>query len=299
MKKVLLWTGVIILAGLVWYLFIKPSDYIVRFETKTSPGPVNQMIKIWNNSLDNSGEVVQTNMTELAQTLKFNDSTHQYLWRIERLTDSTSWVKVYAKDPDHSLRNKIEIPFKETEFEKRTISTVKDFNEKLGEHLDKIRVTIIGEENIPEKYCAYLSIETSQLDKAGGMMRDYGYLSGELLKYQIELDGNPMVDITEWNIEKDSIKFDFCFPIKKTDSLPDLGEIKYKQIMPQKAIKAIYNGNYIFSDRAWYALLDYAKDEGIEVLNTPLEIFYNNPTIGADEENWQAEVYMPLMEQNE
>lgn len=296
MKKMMWWTGAIVLAGLVWYLFLKPSDYLVRFEVNTFPGTVNQMVKIWNNSLENTAEVTQLSLTELSQTIKFNDSTHQYLWKIERLTDSTSWVKVYAKDQEHSISNKIAIPFSDTDFEKRTRKTLLEFNEKLREHLSKIKVTIVGEEDIPEKYCAYLSLETSQLGKAGGMMRDYNYLSGELLKYQVELDGAPMVEITEWDMEKDSIVFNFSFPIKRTDSLPDLGEIKYKQIKPRKAIKAIYNGNYIFSDRAWYGLLDYAKENGLEVANTALEIFYNNPTIGADEENWKAEVYMPIME---
>ena len=296
MKKILLWVGVILLAGLVWYLFLKPSDYLVRFEVKTFPGTVNQMVKIWNNALENPGEVEQSGLTALTQTLKFNDSTHQYEWEIARLTDSTSRVKVFAKDLDHSISNKIDIPFSDTDFEKRTRKTLIDFNEKLNEHLENFKVTIVGQDTIPAKFCAYLSQRTSQLGKAGGMMRDYNYLTGEILKYQMETDGRPIVELTEWDTELDSISFNFCFPIKRTDSLPDLGEIKYKELPSRKAIKAIYNGNYIFSDRAWYALQDYAQKENLNVLNTAVEVFHNNPNTGGDELNWKTEVYLPLAE---
>lgn len=294
MKKTLLWAGIILLAGLIWYLFLKPSDYLVRFEVKTFPGTVNQMVKIWNNALENPGQIEQTSLTSLTQTLKFNDSTHQYQWEISRINDSTSKVRVYASDLEYSLDNKIAIPFSDTDFEKRTRKTLIDFNEKLNEHIDKFKVTVLGQDTIPAIYCAYLSQRTSQLGKAGGMMRDYNYLTGELLKYQLETDGLPVVEVTQWDTEQDSISFNFCFPIKQADSLPDLGEIKYKEIAPRKAIKAIYNGNYIFSDRAWYAIQDYAQKEKLQILNNPVEVFYNNPNTGADELNWKTEVYLPL-----
>ena len=299
MRKIFLWVGVVLLTGLLWYLFIKPSDYLVRFEVKTFPGTVNQIVKIWNDALEKPGKVTQSDLTELTQTLVFGDSTHQYQWKINPINDSTSMVKVYAKDPDHRLHNKITIPFKDTDFEKRTRKTLLDFNEKLREHIGKFKVTIIGQDTIPAKYCAYLSLKTTQLGKAGGMMRDYSYISGQLLKYQVELDGPPFVEVTQWDMGRDSIRFNFCYPIKKSDSLPDLGEIKYKEVPSKKAIMAVYNGNYIFSDRAWYALQDYAAKMEIEVLNTPLEIFYNNPTLGSGELEWKAEVFLPLKEQDE
>jgi hypothetical protein len=45
--------------------------------------------------------------------------------------------------------------------------------------------------------------------------------------------------------------------------------------------------------------LDYAKKEGLEVEETPVEVFYNNPNMGADERNWKAEIYLPLKEDSE
>ncbi|MGI9546081.1 MAG: GyrI-like domain-containing protein [Flavobacteriaceae bacterium] len=299
MKKIFLWAGVVILAGLIWYLFIKPYDYLVRFEVKSSAGTANQMIKLWNNVLEPKGSLEQRSLTELNQVLKFNDSTHIYHWDISSLSDSTSLIKVYAKDLDHSINNKIAIPFSDTDFEKRTRKTLTNYLEKLKEHLDRFRITYLGETDMPAKFCAYTELETSQYGKAGGMMRDFNYISGELLKNNIELDGPPMVDITHWDKEKDSIRFHFCYPIKKTDSLPKLGDIKYKEIKSGRALKAEFNGNYIYSDRAWYGLRDLAQNQGLEVTELPLEIFYNNPNMGGDELKWKAEIYMPLKKKGE
>ena len=294
MKKIALWVGILVLAGLIWYLFIKPYDYRVRFEVKTSPGTVNQMIKIWNNVLEPKGIIEQKSLSELEQTLQFNDSTHHYKWSISKLNDSTSLVKVYATSADNSLMNKIRIPFVDTNFEKRTRATLTDYTGKLKEHIDRFRVTFLGQEDIPAKYVAYTELTTSQYDKAAGMMKDYNYIGGEIVKHQMELDGTPMVEIIHWDRQNDRITFHFCYPIKKNDSLPELGDIKYKTVKARKALKAEFNGNYIFSDRAWYVLRDYAAENGLEVTDTPLEIFYNNPNMGGDELRWRADIYMPL-----
>ncbi len=295
MKKVLIWIGVLLLIGIIWYLFIKPYDYLVRFEVKTHPGTVIQVVKLWDNLKEEVNILDQESLTELDLQIQFNGSTHLYHWKAKRLTDSTSLVKVYARDRDHSLKNKISIPFSDTEFEKRTRNALHDYAGLLTEHLSKIKITVLGEDEIPSKFCAYTVLETKQADKAKGMMRDHNYLGGQLLKYNLELDGPPMVEITYWNPEKDSIRFNFCYPVIKKGNLPELGDIKFKEINPGKALKAEFNGNYIFSDRAWYALVDYAEERGLEVTGKPIEIFYNNPNFGGEELKWKTEVFMPLV----
>jgi effector-binding domain-containing protein len=299
MKKVLPWIAVILISGIIWYLFIKPYDYLVRFEVYTNPGTVNQIIKLWDNLREEVEIQQQESLSELKTKQHFNDSTHIYLWNVEGLTDSTSLIKVYARDTENSLKNKILIPFSDTNFEKRTRNALQDFAGLLNEHLREIRVTILGEDDIPKKFCAYTTLETKQAEKAKGMMRDHNYLGGQLLKYGLELDGPPMVEVTYWDKEKDSIHFNFCYPIVKKDSLPELGDIRFKELPSKRALKAEFNGNYIFSDRAWYALKAYAEERGIETTDGPVEVFYNNPNFGGDELKWKTEVYMPIAEQGE
>jgi effector-binding domain-containing protein len=236
----------------------------------------------------------QEGFTHLEQNIKFSDSTYLYQWDIIPLTDSTSKVKVYVKDLDHSLKNKIAIPFFKTDFEKRTISTVKDFHEKLNEHIGNFKVKIIGKNELRSTYCAYVTVKTSQFGKAQGMMNDFPLLNTILANNGIVLNGRPFLEVTEWDKKTDSIQFDFCYPIIKSDSLPVHPDLKYKQFNSKNALMAIYNGNYITSDRAWYALLDYARKNNIDVTELPVEVFHNNPNMGGDALQWKTEVFMPL-----
>jgi len=45
MKKAAYALGILLAAGLVWYMFLKPYDYLVSFEVNTFPGAIRQTIK--------------------------------------------------------------------------------------------------------------------------------------------------------------------------------------------------------------------------------------------------------------
>lgn len=296
MKKVYLILGALLIGGLVWYLFIYRFDYLVTFEAKANTGTINQTIKLWNSTL-NGGEIdTYEDLQHLTQTIPFNDSTHMYDWRITPLNDSTSKIKVFAKDSANSLLNKIKVPFSDTDFEKRTRKMLLDFNEKLREHLNAIKIEVIGVEEVDSIFCAYLEVKSTQFGKAGAMMKNFPLLDPYLINNGAKLNGLPIIEITKWDTQKDSLEFNFCYPVVPSDTLPVHPELKYKMIASKKAIKAIYNGNYITSDRAWYALMDYAEKNNLKVTGNPLEFFYNNPNMGGDELNWKAEIFMPLQE---
>lgn len=296
MKKIVRLLLFIFLIVAVWYLFIKPYDYVVRFSAKTTIGTVNQSIKSWYAGIPGTEIIDQSQFDELTQQFNFGDSIHTYTWKIEKETDSTSRVKVYIKDTDHSLANKLAIPFSKTAIEKRSEATVKEFYDILNSHLKRTKVTINGEDTTRATYVAYTPLKGLQVEKAKGMMYNYSLLTQIMLKGKVELNGTPFVEVTNWNTKTDSITYNFCFPIKKRDSLPEHPEIKYKQYESQKALKATYNGNYITSDRAWYALQSYAESHNIPVALTPIEVFYNNPNMGGNELQWKAEIFMPLKE---
>ncbi|NER14638.1 AraC family transcriptional regulator [Leptobacterium flavescens] len=296
MKKIASILMLILLGGLLWYLFIKPYDYLVSFKAKTFPGTINQVIKTWNTSFPDAKRVEQDGLERLKQQIVFGDSVHIYKWKIIPLNDSLSRVKVYVKDKDNSFMNKVSIPFSTTDFEKRTKKTLVSFHEKLNEHIGNFRVSISGESQTATTYCAYIPLKGVQIEKARGMMRNYTFISNFLAENKVKLNGKPFVEVTRWDMEKDSIEYNFCYPIIKSDSLPEHELLHYKQMEGKKALKAVYNGNYITSDRAWYALLDYAEKNGIEVDHTPLEVFYSNPNIGGNELEWKAEVFIPIKE---
>lgn len=294
MKKIIPITAAVLLGILLWYLFIKPYDYLVTFKASTSPGTINQTIKAWGSDLDNASVIGQEDLNRLEQQIEFNDSIFLYKWNISSLNDSTSKVKVYVKDLNNSFNNKLKIPFGSTDFEKRTKKTLVDFHKKLDQHLAAFKVTIVGEDQIEPTYCAYVPLKRKQTEKAGGMMQYYSFLSSMILENNIETNGPPFIQIMDWNRKNDSITYHFCFPIIKNDSLPEHKSLKYKPFNGTKGLKAIYNGNYITSDRAWYALIDHAEKNNIEIVKKPVEVFYSNPNFGGNELNWKAEVFMPL-----
>ena len=294
MKKFSAIIGFLTIGFLLWYLIIKPYDYLVTFKVKTSAGTINQSIKLWNTSLENSSPIQQENLKNLTQQIIVKDSTFNYDWSISSVNDSISKVNVYVTDIDHSFANKISIPFGTTDFEKRTQNTITDFIDKLKEHLNKIRVRVVGIDSTRTTYCAYIPMKGLQIEKARGMMQNYSLLTSVLSAENIEMNGTPFVEITNWNIQNDSIAYNFCFPVIKSDSLPIDSRIQYKQYSGVKALKASYNGNYITSDRAWYALLDYAGNNDIEIVKKPLEVFYSNPNFGGDELKWEAQIYLPI-----
>jgi effector-binding domain-containing protein len=294
MKKISTIIGFLTIGFLLWYFIIKPYDYLVTFKVKTTAGTINQSIKLWNTSLENSSPIQQENLKNLTQQIIVKDSTFNYDWSISSVNDSISKVNVYVTDIDHSFANKISIPFGTTDFEKRTQNTITDFIDKLKEHLNKIRVRVVGIDSTRTTYCAYIPLKGLQIEKARGMMQNYSLLTSVLSAENIEMNGTPFVEITNWNTQNDSIAYNFCFPVIKSDSLPIDPRIQYKQYSGVKALKASYNGNYITSDRAWYALLDYAGNNDIEIVKKPLEVFYSNPNFGGDELKWEAQIYLPI-----
>ncbi len=299
MKRLLVLPGVGVLALLVWYLFFKADDYRVTFTVATNPGTVYQSLKTWDLSQENAQITSQQGILNLTQVFHFSDSTHIYTWDIKAINDSLTRVRVFASDPGHSLMNKINIPFSDTDFEKRTRKTLTDFDEKLREHIRNFRVKLMGPAMMKSTYCACVQVKTSQYGKANGMMQNFGLLSSVLVENEVQLNGRPFLEVTRWDMETDSIDFNFCYPIIKQAQLPQNPDLFYKDFESRPAVKAEYNGNYITSDRAWYLLLDYGRKEEINVTGLPVEVFQNNPNMGGNELNWKAEIYMPLIPEDE
>jgi effector-binding domain-containing protein len=244
--------------------------------------------------LENSDIRQGTDKNHLRQELRSNDSLFVFEWGLNRENDSLTRIEVGVSLESENPLMRIRNLFSDTDFKCRSRNTILDFHEKLKEHLASFRVRIDGEASLDPTYCAYVTIENGQLEKALGMMQNYSLLTDVLLENKIELNGMPFVEVTHWDQEKEQLKYNFCYPIVKKDSLPSDGLVSFKQFKGGQYLKATYNGNYISSDRAWYALLDHAERHGIEIEEEPVEIFFNNPNMGGDELKWRADIYMPL-----
>lgn len=301
MRKIKILSIFILLAALIWYLFFKPYDYTVRFKVKTSPGTIFIGIEEWNffnQELDSFSYKINNKKayTFINETLNTNGKSLELVWNLKSINDSITLVVVGITEKEKSVYNRIRIPFLDTEFEEIAIGTIKDFKNRIENQLEKkIKVKYIGIDSIPEIAYAYVEFNNIEMrKKAEQMMKYNARLLQFINNHNLKGGEHPFLLVNKWNLNKNTIDFRFCFPIKQNDSLPIDKFVKFDVLKPTKALKAIYNGNYITSDRGWFALHEYAKRHNIDIENTPLEIFYNNPHYGGNELDWKAEIYMPI-----
>jgi len=288
----------VIITVCVWYFFVKDYNYKITFTTTQAPSIVYDHLIKWNDGQNRENKIIttleQTPFTQVKQELIVNDSIFKIDWYLEKKNDSTTLVTVKIKDTINSSKQKLQVIFTKNAFVKRSVSTVKRFAESLIQNGKNYKVSKVNNAIIPSSNCAYIELESNSEDKASTMFKNISIITDYIKNNEIKLTGDPFLEITDWNIEKDEIKFNFCFPIEEQDLYPETNTIKFKKTEEKNALKVIFNGNYKISDRAWYSIMDYAEYNNIEIENLPVEVFLNDPHSGGNSLEWEAEIYMPL-----
>ncbi len=283
-----------------WYFFIKDYNYKITFKTNQAPGVVYDHILKWNNGESAYKNVItllkKSPFNQVEQNLLSGDSIYRYNWNIKRENDSTTEVTVKIKDENHSLKQNFQVIFFKNAFVKKSIRTVETFGKELIQVAKTFKLSEVTKSQIPAQNCLYISLNSKVNNKARTMLDNISVLTDYIKDNKIDIDGSPFLDIKEWNVDEDSIVFDFCFPIKEITNRPLDERVKLKKTKPKKALMMIYNGNYRASNMAWYALIDYAKINNIRIEYLPVEFFLNDPHQGGDVLMWQANIYMPIME---
>jgi effector-binding domain-containing protein len=300
MKSILRLLGIILLALGIWYFFVKGYNYRISFTTNQSQGIVYDHLIRWNDGKSYRDTIVinlkKEPFSNITQNYKFGDSLFKFNWNLKMIDENTTKVTVNTKDEYNSFIQNILILSTQNHFKKKSIATVKKFGKSLLRNKENYNLHSVRDSIIPSQYCIYVSVESKASNKAQAMLKNIFYTMNYIKAYdEIQLTGQPFLEVTEWNIEKDSLKFDFCFPIKKLKEYPPMpSKVKIKETKERKALKTIFNGNYKISDRAWIQLRDYARYHDIEVTNLPVEIYYNDPHNDVNPMDWVAEVFMPI-----
>ena len=289
----------VLIAFLGWYFLIKQSDYTISFEAKTATGTVFQGIQEWSalktkSNTENYTSVEKRNFDLIKQELKLGDEHLFYSWTLKSINDSTTKVIVDIKDENHSWYNKLTVPFMNTPFREKQIARVKDFKTGLEEHLKVFKVRVDGEGESTPAYVAYVSLTSVMQEKAQTMIANDAIITGYLYSNKIKIIGKPFVEVTNWDRDKETLTFNYCFPISKNATQVADTNVKFKAIPAMKGLKATYYGNFRTSDRAWFALLDYANRNGLELENKVLENFLANPFNGGNELEWETKIIIPF-----
>lgn len=299
MKKLKWLLGLALIGGLIWYFFFKKEHYQIRFTTTQPPGVVYQHIEDWSSfKAEDSLEIRWqdgTRYSSIDQKVVLGNDTIDYHWDILRVSDSTTKVKAQITDHQQYWIQKFKAPLHLGNFVPSNIKRVEDVGEQLVQKSKKFKVHSISDTLFPATFCAYLPVKDIPVNqKARHMLSEIQLLMGYLKEHDIPLAGDPFLQVKHWNEEENTIDFDFCFPIEKTDSLPPTDLIQFQTTAPKKYLKTVFNGNYRISDKAWYYLLDYAQRNDIAIDLLPTEVFLNDPHAGGNSLEWKAHILVPL-----
>ena len=297
-KKIGIFCSVALFLFLGWYFGIKASDYTITFTAKAASGTVFQGIQEWSTiqrqkRKEHFTVVEKNNFDFLKQQMTVGDTTYTYVWEITPLNDSVSKVSVGINEIGKSWYNKITAPFWPTKFKTEQIRKVKDLREGLNEHLKNLKVRIDGEGTSKPVYVAYIQLKSVLQEKAQTMIGNDAAITGFLYTHKIKIVDRPYVEIVDWDLDKETIVFNYCFPIDSSTKAIADANVKFKTIPSLKGIKATYYGNFRTSDRAWFALMDYAKKNDLKIKNIALEHFLANPFNGGEELEWETQIIMP------
>lgn len=283
---------------LLWYFGIKENDYTISFETKALPGEIAYRVDspVFDKMEVNSSEI-ESNLLKIVQEVELGTSTYELIWKIKPKNDSIRGVKVSVTNKNNSIKDRFLLLVGQNNFQKRMSDEIAYFKKALTTNLDLYDIKIEGEKVSPQNTCACIRTESKVDQKAFEMMKTIEILSSYILDNDLKSLGRPRIFIDSWDKITKKTTFNFCFPILEMESYPEHFLIEIKNIPPQKALKASFYGNYMFSHNAWFHLLDYAEKNNIEVETANiLEVFKDNPQMGGNESQWEAEIYLPVSE---
>jgi effector-binding domain-containing protein len=298
-KKIIIACSAFLSLFLIWYLFIKKTDYSISFKVNAATGTVFQGIQEWSNAqgLKDSEKYVileKRNFDFIKQEMTKKEVQMHYTWDITSINDSVTKVNVGIKDLNHSWYNKLTAPFFNTEFKQEQIKKITDFKKGLSEHLKNFKVRIDGEGVSEETFVAYINLKSVLQEKARYMIANDALITGFLFENQIKIIGRPYLEIVKWDLDKETIDFNYCFPVEKLTNNIVNDVVKFKTLPVVKGLKATYYGNFRTSDRAWFALMDYAKKHNLKLENKVLEHFLSNPFNGGEELQWETKIIIPF-----
>ncbi|MFV8325056.1 hypothetical protein [Flavobacterium sp. ZS1P14] len=298
-KKYIIGFSTFFLLFLGWYLFIKKSDYCISFKVNAATGTIFQGIQEWSASQEVNQKEKYTitekkNFDFIKEEMRRGNVQTEYTWEMKSINDSVTSVNVGIKDFNTSLFNRLTAPFYNTRFKVEQIKKITDFKNGLNNHIKNFKVKIDGEGTSEETFVAYLKLTSVLQEKAQSMIANDGIITGFLQQNNIKIIGRPYLEIESWDLDKETIRFNYCFPIDKNTKIIENEFVKFKTLPAVKGLKATYYGSFRTSDRAWFALQDYAKRNNIILENKPVENFITNPFNGGNELEWEAKIFIPV-----
>lgn len=276
-------------------------------EAKYGSGVVYHEILEWKRlnpgfSEDNIAVIQNEPFKNVTQKVhSFRESSVEFHWEFEKLNDSLTKVILNVRSEENSLVNRLDIinPFVNSSYIDSLKKNLLSFRQRLRNEQTTYRIHIVDSIVIsPALNCiCHISENIPVNGKAGEMVKTIDILEDYILSRDLKLTGNPFVKIIKWNRDENIIDFEFCFPVNLAQDIRPSGQVKFRQIPSSTSLKAVFNGNYRLSHKAWFDLLYTAEEKNLKTNGLPLEIFFNNPNVeSTPSPTWKAEIYLPVAE---
>lgn len=305
MKKLLFLFLILLLSGLVWYLFIKKYDYEFQMQFKYGPGVAYYEVSDWENFSSKSKKkdisiLNKEPFHHITQNVVGGAAGNvELFWEFEKDNDSITNVSLSVRSSKDQLANRWAIvnPFVSSIYIDSLKQNFLKFKKRLNKVQETYQVSLSdGTTRSPDMNCiCHSSTNIPIKSKAQEMLATIGFLENYVLERDIELTGPPFVKVTRWNRENNYIDFDFCFPVNLAQDIKPTPQVDFREMKSFTALKAVFNGNYRLSHLGWYDLLNKAEEQELKTNGLPLEIFYNNPKREIESENWKTEIYLPIV----
>jgi len=301
-KKIFVSIALIILlalAGGITFLLTRPGDYQAHFTVKTTPDVAYFNVLIWdfwnrNHASAKIDILSKTPVTNVSKKVALKDTTLIFNWEFKKVNDSITIVRVNVSDPERKLYNRLTTPFINTPFKNSVRSNLLDIKTRMEAMLKTFNYEFTGYHQFEKKSCVYISFKSTPRGKAKAMMSNVFELNQFVKQNNLELDGNPFVVVHDWREFKDTISFDFCFPIKHSQTIPEHPVIKFMTVDSMDAMETDFYGNYSITDITWHNLTEEAKKLGYRSNYKLIEVYLNDPHLGGNELEWKAEIYLGI-----
>ena len=300
MKKIFISVITILLLFLIGsmaFLYFRTSDYQARFTVKTTPDVAYYNILRWDtwNRKEAGSRITITGkdpVHTISNELILDDTTLIFKWEFIPMNDSVTTVRARVSDPDRKLFNRLTAPFFNTPFKTSVRSNLLDIRTRLDLMLKKFHYEFTGDARFESSPCVYISFNSTVRGKARSMISNVVELNQFVRQNDLQLNGYPFLIVHDWNEVNESFRFDFCFPIKNTEAIPEHPDIRFKTVEGMDAVKTDFYGNYSITDITWYNLAEEANRLGYRSTQKLIEVYHNDPHSGGNELEWKAEIYL-------
>ena len=277
---------ILLLGGTVlFYFFLIPFDYQVRFSTHNAPWLIYHLVEINQDNVQLIEE--EENRLLFSARPKAKTAGYEYSWEVQR-EEKRTYVQVKAIFTTHRWKEKISFLFGQSNHVKSILQDIRSFTTELGNTSKEYSWEPPVEGILPAADCLCTTIKARIEDKANQMNQTISLLSTYLPKGK---KTPPRLYITDLNLEQQKITFDFCFPLEKQieQTIEDKSLfITFKPEINGEKIK--FYGNYSQTHRGWYSYM--ADTPHLDRLKLPFaEVFYDSPFGGIEQSKWESETY--------